>query len=123
MRVRIATVQDVLTASSYRRGVRVMCGLRGTTLSSFADLSSLVPREADVAVPGSMDCEAGCTFVAAGWPLAYLVDRHGTSPSGSVSLLLGFLGDDNIRKTDFWLTLSFWMIVSLCVRKAMKRFS
>lgn len=47
-------------------------------------LSSIAPREMDAVIPGSEDCQAGCTFVAAGWPLAYLVDHHGISPHGSV---------------------------------------
>ena len=84
-------------------------------------LSSLVPRKVDVVIPGSMDCETGCTFVAAGWPLAYLVDHHGISPHGSVSLVLGFLGDDHIRKADFLLTFLFWLAVLACVRSGTKR--
>lgn len=84
-------------------------------------LSSLVPREVDAVIPGSEDCEAGCTFVAAGWPLAYLVDHHGISPRNSVSLVLGFTGDDHIRKSDFLLTFVFWLVVLVCVHKGMKR--
>lgn len=84
-------------------------------------LSSLVPREVNAVIPGSMDCEAGCTFVAAGWPLAYLVDHHGISPGGSVSLVLGFLGDDHLRKADFLLTFLFWLAVLVWVRNGAKR--
>ena len=84
-------------------------------------LSSLVPRKVDAVIPGSMNCESGCTFVAAGWPLAYLVDHHGISPQGSVSLILGFLGDDHIRKADFLLTFVFWLAISVSVRNGVKR--
>ena len=84
-------------------------------------LSSLVPRKVDAVIPGSMDCETSCTFVAAGWPLAYLVDHHGISPRGSVSLVLGFLGEDHIRQADFLLTFLFWLAVLVCVRNGMKR--
>ena len=61
------------------------------------------------------------SFVAAGWPLAYLVDHHGISPQGSVSLILGFLGDDHIRKADFLLTFVFWLAISVSVRNGVKR--
>jgi len=84
-------------------------------------LSSLVPREVSAIIPGSMDCEAGCTFVAAGWPWAYLVDHHGISPHGSVSLVLGFLGDDYISNADFLLSFLFWLTVLVCVGNGMKR--
>ena len=84
-------------------------------------LSSLIPRKVDAVIPGSMDCETRSTFVAAGWPLEYLVDHHGISPRGSVSLILGFLGDDHIRKADFFLTFLFWLAVLVSVRNGMKR--
>lgn len=84
-------------------------------------LSSLVPREVNAVIPGSEDCQAGCAFVAAGWPLAYLVDHHGISPRGSVSLVGGFIGVDHIRKSDFLLTFLFWLSVSVCVHAGMKR--
>jgi hypothetical protein len=83
--------------------------------------SSLVPREVDVVIPGTEDCHAGCTLVAAGWPLAYLVDSRATSPRGSVSLLGGFIGIDDIQKSDCLLTFLFWLAVLLGVRNGMKR--
>jgi len=84
-------------------------------------LSSLVPREVNAVIPGSEDCQAGCTFVAAGWPLAYLVDGHGLSPGGSVSLIMGLTGDDQIRTAEFLLTFLFWLVVLVCLRSGMKR--
>jgi hypothetical protein len=83
--------------------------------------SSLVPRDVEVVIPGTEDCHAGCTLVAAGWPLAYLVDSRATSPRGSVSLLGGFIGIDDIQKSDFLLTFLFWLAVLLGVRNGMKR--
>jgi hypothetical protein len=84
-------------------------------------LSSLVPREVNAVIPGSEDCEAGCTFVAAGWPLAYLVDHHGISPRNSVSLVLGLTGEDHIRMFDFLLTFLFWLAVFVFVQSGIKR--
>lgn len=75
--------------------------------------SSLVPREVFALIPGSEDCVQGCMFVAGGWPLAYLVDHHGISPHGSVSLVEGLMGVDHIRHTDFLLTLMFWLTASV----------
>ena len=83
--------------------------------------SSLVPREVNAVIPGSEDCEAGCTFVAAGWPMAYLVDHHGISPHGSVSLVEGFIGVDHLRKSGFLLTLLFWFVILACILNVMKR--
>ena len=83
--------------------------------------SSLVPREVFAVIPGSEDCVQGCTFVAAGWPFAYLVDAHGLSPGGSVSLLGGLIGADHIRHTKFLLTLMFWLTVSVLAWHGLRR--
>jgi hypothetical protein len=83
--------------------------------------SSLVPREVFALIPGSEDCVQGCMFVAGGWPLAYLVDHHGISPVGSVSLLMGLTGDDHVRTTGFWLNFIFWLTVSVVAWNGLRR--
>lgn len=83
-------------------------------------LSNYVPSEVIAVIPSSTDCQSGCTFVAAGWPFVYLLDRHGHSPAGPVSVLMGFLGEDYLRKADFWLTF-FWLVVSVYVHTGLKR--
>src|ERR1041385_2431074 len=58
-------------------------------------LASLyIPATVRLVYPGSEDCTLGCDFVAAGWPLPYLVDGHGLSPQGSVWLIGGLTGED-----------------------------
>ncbi|MFC5462637.1 hypothetical protein [Massilia niabensis] len=84
-------------------------------------ISSLVPREVVALIPGSEDCVQGCTFVAGGWPVAYLVDHHGISPVGSVSLIMGFVGADHIRTPEFLLTFMFWLMVSVVLWNGLKR--
>jgi hypothetical protein len=84
-------------------------------------LSSLVPREVVAQIPGSEDCVKGCTFVAGGWPVAYLVDHHGISPHGSVSLIMGLVGADHIRTPEFLLTFMYWLIVSIVLWHGLKR--
>lgn len=74
--------------------------------------SCLVPREVVLSIPGSLDCVQGCSFAAAGWPLPWLVDHHGISPRGSVSLIDGLLGVDHIRLPAFLLTFGFWLAIT-----------
>jgi len=50
-----------------------------------------------------------------------LVDHHGISPRNSVSLILGFLGEDHMNKADFLLTYLFWLVFSVFLRSVMKR--
>lgn len=84
-------------------------------------VSSFVPGEVVDRIPGSMDCVDGCTFVAGGWPVPYLVDHHGISPAGSVSLLMGLTGDDHIWKTELLLTFTYWLAVSCVLRYVLIR--
>lgn len=56
-----------------------------------------VPGKVRMSYPGSMDCQQGCEFVAAGWPFPYIVDNPGISPVGSVSLSGALLGVDLVR--------------------------
>jgi len=84
-------------------------------------ISSLVPREVVALIPGSEDCVKGCIFVAGGWPVAYLVDHHGISPHGSVSLIMGVVGADHIRTPEFLLTFMFWLMVSVVLWNGLKR--
>lgn len=76
-------------------------------------LSSLVPREVFVVLPWDMGCDKGCMMVAAGWPMAYLVDHDGISPVGSVSLVMGLIGEDHLWPGAFFLTWLFWFLASL----------
>jgi len=61
--------------------------------------------------PYSEDCAKGCEFVAGGWPFRYLVDSHGLSPAGSVSLILGLTGDDILHLDLLAATFVFWFCV------------
>ena len=58
--------------------------------------STVVPASVHLVYPGTMDCEQSCNFIAAGWPWPYLVDSHGNSVQGSVSLTGGLFGEDII---------------------------
>ena len=71
--------------------------------------SSAIPGRVRAAYPGSMDCQQGCEFVAAGWPFPYLVDHPGISPTGSVSLVNGMLGVDLIWPGPLFASFAFWL--------------
>jgi len=73
--------------------------------------SSAVSRVVSVAYPGTMDCERGCSFAAGGWPFAYVIDHPGISPTGSVSLINGFLGVDIIWPGHMLATFAFWFVL------------
>jgi len=75
----------------------------GATLAS-----SAISDKVRATYPGSMDCAQGCDFVAAGWPIPYLVDHPGISPTGSVSLVEGLLGVDIIWPGSLAGTYTFW---------------
>jgi hypothetical protein len=75
--------------------------------------STAVPGTAHLAYPGTMDCEQGCAFVAAGWPWAFLIDSHGISVRGSVSLFAVVTGEDILDARLLAATFSFWFAVSL----------
>ena len=70
--------------------------------------SSLIPGRVRAVYPGSMDCQNGCDFIAAGWPFPYLVDHPGISPIGSVSLSGGVIGEDLVWFGSLAATFLFW---------------
>jgi len=72
-------------------------------------VSTAVPASVHLVYPGTMDCEQGCDFVAAGWPWPYLVDSHGISVRGSVSLSGGLTGEDIIIPGRIAATYLFWL--------------
>lgn len=78
-------------------------------------ISSCVPRSVEMVYPGTMDCENGCEFAAGGWPFAYIVDRHGLSPSGSADLLGALVGADMVRWDEMRMTLLFWLFIYVSV--------
>ena len=83
-------------------------------------LSSLVPREVVVVIPGNLGCAHGCTMAAAGWPFVYLVDHEGISPVGSVSLL-GVTGEDHFYPGAFGFVFFFWLGLSSLARAGCRR--
>jgi hypothetical protein len=93
-------------AQLFRRGLLAFVAALVATLAS-----SLVPGRVRIAYPGSMDCQQGCEFVAAGWPFSYLVDNPGISPVGSVSLVEGLLGVDIVRPGPLVATFLFWLAI------------
>lgn len=95
--------------------------LHGLVALVAALLSSLVPRDVFVVLPSNMGCDKGCMMVAAGWPCAYLVDRDGTSPAGSVSLVMGLIGEDHLWPGAFFLTWLFWLVVSVLAYAGYRR--
>jgi len=78
-------------------------------------VSSVIPGKVHVVYPGSMDCVHGCDFLSGGWPFPYLVDHHGISPTGSVSLLGAILGVDIVWVGSLVATFAFWLAVSAAV--------
>jgi hypothetical protein len=87
--------------------VVLVIGMAGAvSLATFA-----VPAKVRVSYPGSMDCQQGCEFVAAGWPFPYVVDHPGISPVGSVSLSGALLGEDIVRPGAAVATFVFWLVV------------
>ena len=83
--------------------------------------SSAVAGKVRAAYPGTMDCEQGCDFLAAGWPFPYLVDHPGISPTGSVSLVGGVLGVDIIWYGSLTATYAFWLALFGAVAWAIGR--
>ena len=77
--------------------------------------SSAIPGRVRAVYPGSMDCQQGCEFVAAGWPFPYLVDHPGISPTRSVSLVNGFLGVDLIWPGAMAATFASWLVLFVVV--------
>jgi hypothetical protein len=74
--------------------------------------STAVPASVRLVYPGTMDCEQGCNFVAAGWPWPYLVDSHGISVHGSVSLSGGLTGEDIIFPGRMAADYAFWLALA-----------
>ena len=79
--------------------------------------STAVPRTAHLTYPGTMDCEQGCDFVAAGWPWAFLIDSHGISVTGSVSLLAALTGEDILDPGLMAVTFGFWLVLFLSLAR------
>jgi hypothetical protein len=71
--------------------------------------SSNIPGTVHMVYPGTMDCAQGCQFAAGGWPFRYLVDSHGISVGGSVSLLGGLAGEDILHPGLLVATYVFWL--------------
>jgi hypothetical protein len=78
--------------------------------------SSFVNGRTKITYPGSHDCHQGCDFVTGGWPFPFLIDHPAISPTGSVSLTAGLLGDDIFRVPSFAATLIFWLATVLLIR-------
>jgi len=76
----------------------------GVTLAS-----SVVPSKVRVVYPGTLDCEQGCNFLAGGWPFPFIVDHHGISPTGSVSLFGSLIGVDIMWYGSLAATFVFWL--------------
>jgi hypothetical protein len=86
--------------------------LRVSVLAFVATLlSSYVHGTVRLRYPGTIDCSEGCDFVAGGWPFMYLIDSHGLSPAGSVSLLDGLMGLDIVDAQSTAATFLFWLVV------------
>jgi hypothetical protein len=80
-----------------------------TAISVFLTaMSSCVPTKLIDIVPGSEDCNTGCLAVAAGWPVAYIVDGHGLSPHGSADFVGMLLGIDKLIGTRALLNWLLW---------------
>lgn len=79
--------------------------------------SSTVPASVHLVYPGTMDCERGCDFVAAGWPWPYLVDCHGISVVGAVSLSGGLVGEDILRPGHMAASFLFWLALAAGTRR------
>jgi hypothetical protein len=77
--------------------------------------STAVPASVHLVYPGTMDCEQGCNFVAAGWPWPYLVDSHGISVYGSVSLSGGLTGEDIIFPGRMAADFLFWLALASAI--------
>ena len=71
--------------------------------------SSGVPSKVHLVYPGTEDCASGCNFVAGGWPWPYLIDSHGISVHGSVSISGGLLGEDIIDPLLLGATYFSWL--------------
>jgi hypothetical protein len=70
--------------------------------------SSIVPGKVSAKYPEIMQCEQSCEVVAGGWPFPYLIDYPGISPTNSVSISEGILGDDAIWGGALAGTFLFW---------------
>ena len=77
--------------------------------------STVVPASVHLVYPGTMDCEQGFNFIAAGWPWPYLVDSHGISVQGSVSLTGGLSGEDIIFAGRMAATVLFWLALASAI--------
>jgi len=87
-----------------------------STAAAVATLASTaIPGHVRAVYPGSMDCQQGCEFVAAGWPFPYLVDHPGISPTRSVSLINGVLGVDLIWPGAMAATFASWLALFVVV--------
>lgn len=84
-------------------------------------LTSYVPRKVFVILAGTEGCGHGCWLVAGGWPVAYLVDGLGSSPTGSVSIVSGLLGGDEIRWLAWFATIAFWLMIILLIEAWQRR--
>jgi hypothetical protein len=81
--------------------------------TTFTLASSLVPGKANAIQLGDPGCENDCEYVAAGWPLPYIVDGPGISPTGSVDLMGAFFGVDSVIPAALATDYLFWFILLL----------
>jgi hypothetical protein len=84
-------------------------------------LSSAFPYEVLQVREGSDYCSKGCRLIAASWPITYLVDGYGRSPAGSVHLLMGLTGDDDLFIGLMGIDILLWLIVSLSLHSLWQR--
>lgn len=84
-------------------------------------LSFNVDGHATVTYGDIMGCESGCEQPAAGWPVPFVVDYPGLSPSGSVG---GFweiwFGIDKVFWGRLAASFAFWLAVSAAVMWAVR---
>jgi hypothetical protein len=93
--------------------MRVRIAVLVIAVAAVATLAStVVPASVRLVYPGTMDCEQGCNFVAAGWPWPYLVDSHGISVQGSVSLTGGLTGEDIFFPGRIAANFLFWLALA-----------
>ena len=86
---------------------------RGALALALTALSFNVDGRAAVAYGDIMGCESGCKLPAAGWPVPFVVDYPGLSPSGSVGGPWEvFFRIDKVFWGRLVLSLMFWQTVS-----------
>jgi hypothetical protein len=83
--------------------------------TTFTLASSVVPGKASAIQLGNPGCENDCEYLAAGWPLPYIVDGPGISPIGSVDLIGAFFGVDSVIPAALATDYLFWFSLLLAL--------